>query len=215
MIRKISQVLVMLMLLSVVLSVPAWGAADKGTDAPSSVTYEMKEIAVQYAAEFTAYPVDSLGKPTVSKSVYEAVYSDEPRPLQVLYGVVKLTNVLGYSFNEEFISVTDGVYTARGLSNGGSRIYNEFNQVKGQKTEFVTGKKLAGSSVVKDYSDGWKTVQLARTWDDYGNPIGFTIRFDGTFQPESDPFFQKLKDTAFVVDLSTLRHKGGSQAVQP
>ncbi|MNR28196.1 hypothetical protein D3C85_1455110 [compost metagenome] len=121
---------------------------------------------------------------------------------------------MGYTFTEEFISVTDGVYSARGLSNGGGPIYNVNNQVRGQNTEFVTGKKLAEKSVVKDYSDGWKTIRLIRNWDNYANPLDFTISFKWDLVGSVDPFFKKLTETEYVIDLTTLRHKGASQAVQ-
>ncbi|MGO4499182.1 hypothetical protein AB4114_25190 [Paenibacillus sp. 2RAB27] len=214
MIRKISKVISVFMLIGCLgFTVPVWGAEQVVTK-PGSITYEMQDIQVQYAAEFTAYPQAMVGKPSVSKSVYDAVYSDSAKPLQVLYGVVKLTMPTGYSFTEEFISVTDGVNIARGLSNGGGPIYNLNNQVRGQNTEFVTGKKLTDKSVVKDYSDGWKTIRLTRKWDDYANPIDFTISFKWDLVGSVDSFFQKLTETSYVIDLTTLRHKGANQAVQ-
>lgn len=214
MIRKISKVISLLIVIGCLgFTVPAWGA-EQSVMKPGSITYEMQDIKVQYAAEFTAYPVATAGKPTVSMSVYDAVYSNAAKPLQVLYGVVKLTNMLGYSFTEEFISVTDGVYSARGLSNGGGPIYNVNNQVRGQDTEFVTGKKLADKSVVKDYSDGWKTIRLTRNWDDYANPMDFAISFKWDLVGSTDPFFQKLTETSYVIDLTTLHYKGANQAVQ-
>jgi hypothetical protein len=210
MIRKMSRVISLLLLISYLgFTVPVWGASvDKG----SIVTYEMKDIKVQYAASFTAYPV-GMEKSSVVTSVYGAVYNQTAAPLQVLYGVVKLTLPSGDSFTEQYISVTDGVYTTRGLSNGGSSINNAQNLLRGYVTEFVTGKKLQGSSVVKDYSNGWKTISLSREWDEYGNPTQFGIAFKWDLVGVSDPFFQKLRDTSYVVDLTTLRTMGANQAV--
>ncbi|MDR6554262.1 hypothetical protein [Paenibacillus qinlingensis] len=214
MIRKISKVISVLLLISCLgLAVPVWGA-EQNVMKPGGITYEMKEISVQYAAEFTANPVAKAGKPTVSTSVYDAVYNNAAKPLQVLYGVVKLTTMQGNSFTEEFISVTDGVHSVRALSNGGGPIYNVNKQVRGQSTEFVTGKKLTDKSVVKDYSDGWKTIRLVRNWDDYANPMGFTISFKWDLVGPTDAFFQKLTETSYVIDLTTLRQKGANQAVQ-
>ncbi|OAS23630.1 hypothetical protein [Paenibacillus oryzisoli] len=214
MIRKISKVISVFVLIGCLgFTVPALGA-EQAVTKPGSITYEMQDIQVLYAAEFTAYPQATIEKATVSKSVYEAVYNDSAKPLQVLYGVVKLTMPTGYSFTEEFISVTDGVNIARGLSNGGGPIYNVNNQARGQSTEFVTGKKLTDKSVVKDYSDGWKTIRLTRKWDDYANPMDFTISFKWDLVGSVDHFFKRLTETSYVIDLSTLRHKGANQAVQ-
>lgn len=213
MIRKLIKVITLVLLLGCVgFTAPAWGA-EKSVSVPGAIKYEMKEVTVQYAAEFTVYPI-STTKTTVSKSVYEAVYNSEAKPIKVMYGVVKLTTMTGYSFTEEFIRVSDGTQFARGLSNGGGPIYNTNNQVRGQDTEFVTGKKLEGSSVVKDYSDGWKTIRLTRSWDDYGNPMNMAITFKWDLKGSADPFFQKLTETSYQIDLSTLRHTGGNQAVQ-
>ncbi|MBD0382522.1 hypothetical protein [Paenibacillus sedimenti] len=213
MIRKLRKQFTLLLILGC-LAFAAQVKAEKSVMNPGSIKYEMKAIEVQYAAEFTANPVTSNKKPTVAASVYEAVYNSDPKPIQVMYGVVKLTNENGSQFTEEFIRVSDGVHSARGLSNGGGPIYNANNQVRGQDTEFVTGKKLEGSSVVKDYSEGWKTIRLTRNWDDYGNPGSFTIRFNWDLKGPSDPFFQKLTETTYQIDLSTLRHNGGNQAVK-
>lgn len=213
MIRILSKVFTLLLAAGCIgFASPAWGA-DKSVSTSGGITYEMKEITVQYAAEFTAYPV-STAKSSVSKSVYESVYNSEAKPIQVMYGVVKLTTLTGSSFTEEFIRVSDGTYSTRGLSNGGGPIYNANNQVRGQDTEFVTGKKVEGSSVVKDYSAGWKTIRLTRSWDDYGNPMKIAISFKWDLKGMADPFFQKLTETQYQIDLSTLRHTGGSQAVQ-
>jgi hypothetical protein len=213
MIRKLSKVFTLLLLLGCIgFAAPAWGA-EKSVSTPDSITYEMKEITVQYAAEFTAYPLTTAKTP-VTKSVYESVYNSESMPLQVLYGVVKLTTMTGYTFTEEFIRVSDGTHFARGLSNGGSWFYNANNQVRGQDTEFVTGKKLEGSSVIKDYSDGWKTIRFSRSWDDYGNPMKLEISFKWDLKGTADPFFQKLTETGYQIDLSSLRHKGNMQAVK-
>ncbi|SDO73206.1 hypothetical protein SAMN04487897_12097 [Paenibacillus sp. yr247] len=213
MIRKLSRVFTLLLLVGCIgFAAPAWGA-EKPFSTPGGISYEMKEITVQYAAEFTAYPL-STAKTSVSKSVYEAVYNSEAKPLQVLYGAVKLTSLTGYTFTEEFIRVSDSTHFARGLSNGGSWIYNANNQVRGQDTEFVTGKKLEGSSVVKDYSDGWKMIRFSRSWDDYGNPMKLGISFKWDLKGTADPFFQKLTETEYQIDLSSLRHTGGIQAVQ-
>lgn len=211
MIRKLSKVFSLLLVIGCIgFAAPVWGA-EKSVSSPGSITYEMKEITVQYAAEFTAYPL-STGKTSVSNSVYASVY--EAKPIQVMYGVVKLTNMNGSTFTEEFIRVSDGTHFARGLSNGGGPIYNANSQVRGQDTEFVTGKKLEGSSVVKDYSAGWKTIRLTRNWDDYGNPMKIAISFKWDLKGTADPFFQKLTETQYQIDLSTLRHTGGNQAVQ-
>ena len=142
MIRKLSKVITLLLVIGCVgFTAPAWGA-EQSVLLPGSIKYEMKEVTVQYAAEFTVYPI-STPKTTVSKSVYEAVYSNEAKPIQVMYGVVKLTICWvtrsprsSFGFQMERI-------VARGLSNGGGPIYNANNQVRGQDTEFVTGKKLA------------------------------------------------------------------------
>lgn len=195
-------------------TVPVWGAEQTVTK-PGGITYEMQDIEVQYAASFTAYPVGNTAKPTVTTSVYDAVYSNAAKPLQVLYGVVKLTNMLGNFMTEEFISVSDGVNSARGLSNGFGPIYNSNMRIIGRETEFYTGKKLAEKSVVKDYSDGVKAIKLSREWDAFGNPIRFGIRFNGQFKTESDPFFQKLTETSYEIDLTTLRYVGKNQVVQP
>jgi hypothetical protein len=204
MIRKISKVISLLMMIGCLgFTVPVWGA-EKLKDEP--ITYEMKEISVQYAAEFTVYPVGTT-KPSVTTSVYEAVYNQTASPLKVLYGVVKLTMFNGSSFTEEFVSVTDGVYSTRGLSVGGGR----FNPT----TDFATGKMLAGSSVVKDYSTGWKTFKLIHLWDNAGNPTQFDISFNWDLQGPKDPFFQKLTETSYVTDLSSFHHVGGIPGVKP
>ncbi|MNR51490.1 hypothetical protein D3C85_1711670 [compost metagenome] len=78
----------------------------------------------------------------------------------------------------------------------------------------MTGKKLTDKSVVKDYSDGWKTIRLTRKWDDYANPMDFTISFKWDLAGSVDHFFKRLTETSYVIDLSTLRHKGANQAVQ-
>ncbi len=94
MIRKISKVITLVIVVGCLgFTVPAWGA-EKSVMKPGSITYEMQDITVQYAAEFTAYPL-STARNSVSKSVYDAVYSSEAKPIQVLYGVVKLTTMTG------------------------------------------------------------------------------------------------------------------------
>ncbi|UJF35459.1 hypothetical protein [Paenibacillus hexagrammi] len=209
MIRKSRGIIAYLVLLgSLVGILPGQAAAEE------KITYPMKRIDVQYAAEFTAYPLQGSDKSTVTTSVYDPAYSNGAKPIHVLYGIVKLTNELDNPMIEEFIRVTDGSQMTRGLSNSGGPIYDLSQQVRGESTEFVTGKKLEGNSVVKDYSEGWKTIRFVRNWDDNGNPTNFTIEFNWDGVGAEDPFFRKLTETSYQIDLSTINDNGGDQEVR-
>ncbi|OXM82645.1 hypothetical protein [Paenibacillus rigui] len=212
--RKFSKTIALFLLIgSMSLSTQALGA-EKTALKPGALKYEMQDIKVQYAAEFTAYPKSTAKKSEAGASVNTAVYGGtNPGPIKVLYGVVKLTNPGGSSFTEEFIRVSDGTHSVRALSNGGGPIYGNGSQVRGRKTEFVTGKKIEGSAVIKDYSEGWKTIQLTRNWDEYGNPMSMSIGFQWNLKGTADPYFQQLTETKYEIDLTTLKFTGTNQAV--
>jgi hypothetical protein len=182
------------------------------------VKYDFDEIKVLYAAEFIAYPQGSTLKvDTVTDSVYNSVNSlvyGESQPIHILYGVVSLGTVGG--MKEEFIRVSEGSWFTRGLSNGFSwDNYGAVNSVdKIISTEFVTGKKLENSSVVKDYSEGWKTIKLTRTIDEFQNMKDISIRFNWDLKGNADLFFEKLAGKVYKVDLGTLKYVG-QQEVGP
>ncbi|WP_281886376.1 hypothetical protein [Paenibacillus sp. YYML68] len=191
---------------------------DKGK-ASSKLTYNFSNIQVLYAAEFNAYPAGTSFVPgqsvSVSSSVYGSVYGAVygPQPLRVLYGVVSLDASTG--MQEEFIKVSEGAQSVRGLSNGtGWENYGQGHKHKELSTEFVTGKKLEGNSVVKDYSDGWKTIKLTRYIDEYSNLTNMHIQFGWDMRGSHDPFFQRLTETSYVVDMSSLKYVG-KQGAQP
>jgi hypothetical protein len=218
MIRKLHLLLLMLLVLGLAGTAPgAIPAEAKGTEVLSKVKYDFDQVKVQYAAEFTAYPAGS-GKPpvvthSVYGSVYGAVYQEGPKPIQVLYGVVTLSGGNGGGVTEQFIKVTEGASSVRALSNGGGWEYygqeqGNYTQIKAVNTNFVTGKKLEGSSVVKDYSEGWKAINLKRSFDLYQNMTDISISFQWDGKGPSDPFFQRLTQTSYTVDMSTLKHVG-------
>jgi hypothetical protein len=186
-------------------------AEEKNTaDVSGKLKYDFSEIKVLYAAEFVAYPQESTLK---ADSVIGSVYG-ESQPIHVLYGVVSLGT--GGEMKEEFIRVDEGSSFTRGLSNSfswdnyGAKDYED----KIISTEFVTGKTLEGNSVVKDYSEGWKTIKLTRTIDEIGNMKDISIHFNWDLIGTPDPFFEKLAGTVYKVDISSLKHVG-QQEVGP
>jgi len=180
-------------------------AEEKSTgDGSGKLTYEFNEIKVLYAAEFMAYPQESsLKADTVTSAVYGA-----DQPIHVLYGVVSL-GAAGDS-KEEFIRVSEGSDFTRGLSNSFSwDNYGDAN-AKGRilSTEFATGKTLEGSSVVKDYSAGWKIIKLTRTVDYAGEMQDLAISFKWDLAGAADAFFAKLTGTGYTVDMASLKQVG-------
>jgi len=178
-------------------------------DASGKLTYEFNEIHVLYAAEFLAYPeTAALKKETVTDSVYSS-----SEPLHVLYGVVSLG--AGGDRKEEFIRVGEGSEFTRALSVGGSwDNYATGGEYRVMSTEFATGKTLEGTSVVKDYSAGWKTIKLTRTLDYAGQMKGLALSFKWDLAGSADSFFAKLASTSYTVDMDSLKQVG-QQEVGP
>ncbi|MFC0211809.1 hypothetical protein ACFFK0_04955 [Paenibacillus chartarius] len=199
-----------------------------------AVKYDFQEVKVLFAAEFTAYPQgyvspkEPASAPSAASSpVTAAVYSSVngwvygagtqtpvtvpdsgPKPLKVMYGVVELVPAGGYSsFTEQFIKVSDGTNSLRALSNG---LTNRFagSRVIGMDTNFLTGKKLEGSSVVKDYSDGMNAIYLSRSWDEYFNMTNVSLSFQADAKGSPDAFFRQLAQTSYTVDMGTWKQVG-------
>ena len=164
--------------------------------------YEFNDIKVLYAAEFLAYPEQA---PQSKETVMNSVYGDL-EPIHVLYGEVSLG---GGTWKEEFIKVSQGDAFTRGLSN--SMSWDNFGMGSGDKivsTEFVTGKTLEGTSVVKDYSQGWKVIKLTRNLDNFGIMKEMSISFKWDLVGAYDSFFEKLTATVYKVDMSSLKSVG-------
>lgn len=189
--------------------------------AEGKVVYSMKDVKVEYAAEFKAYALDAGGKATVTGAVYNgtvtgSVYGEEALgagELDVLYGVVQLIQQDGGSFKEEFIKVRGADGSVRALSNGGSYEYYPGGRFSRIHTEFAIGKKLEGKAVVKDYKGPWRTVHLDRAFDDYQNLTGLDLSFHTTGVSD-DPFWEELMKHTYRVDLSTYKYSGNQGAVK-
>jgi hypothetical protein len=178
-------------------------------DDSGKLKYDFNEIKVLYAAEFLAYPQE----PTLKEGTVSSTANDDSQPIHILYGVVSLGTAGG--MKEEFIRVTEGSSFTRGLSNSFSwENYESTDEDKRIYTEFVTGKTLEGSSVVKDYSEGWKTIKLTRTIDQARNMKDISIHFNWNLLGASDPFFEKLTSKIYIVDPGSLKFVG-QQEVGP
>ncbi|MDQ0192465.1 hypothetical protein [Paenibacillus wynnii] len=183
---------------------PASAEEKSITEDSVKVKYDFNEIKVLYAAEFLAYPEAA---PLKTDTVMSSVYTNLD-PIHVMYGEVTLGT--GGDMKEEFIRVSEGNLFTRGLSNGSS--WDNYGAMDTENkiisTEFVTGKTLKGSSVVKDYSLGWKTIKLTRSMDKLGVMKDMTLYFKWDLMGSSDPFFEKLIGTVYKADLSSLKFVG-------
>lgn len=171
------------------------------SNAKTGATYYFDSVEVLYAAEFKVTPA------TVEENKwFTEIAGGKDKPLEILYGIVSLKTT-GYGDTmEAFIKITGENGSESFLHNGGS-YYEGFD-----KTLFWSGKKLEGTSVVKDYSQPLKAVTLKKIFDENNNITSMELHFanegsaneiDNQIGRESDPTINVYK-----ADMTTLNTSG-------
>ena len=171
------------------------------------ITYTFNDVEVLYAAEFQVTPVA-----VEENNWFTEIAGGKDKPLQILYGIVKLkTNGYG-DMKEVFIKISGENGSERFLHN--SMSFRESYD----KTLFWSGKKLDGTTIIKDYSQPLKAVTLKKNFDTnqkitsidlYFAKEGDGGSFNNEFWAEQDPIVNVYK-----ADMSTLNTDGDAIAAR-
>ncbi|RAP75932.1 hypothetical protein [Paenibacillus montanisoli] len=167
-------------------------------------TYDFDRIDVVYASEFTM-----TASYAASDHWLTMLAGGPDKPIQVMYGVVHLYNGDRYT-EEQFIKMTGEGGSERFLSNSiRNDYYDEAGTLKKQTSiQFWSGKKLDGTTVVKDFTEPLKSVTLVQSLSPQGQISGYQLQAQPLIYPGMplDPFADYVSSYAYNPD--SLQHTG-------
>lgn len=173
-----------------------------------AVKYDFDEVEVSYAAQFTARPQGSAG------GWAARLAGDGDKPLQVLYGVVKLKKAGQVAFSEEFIKVTGEGGSVRLLVNSARFAYYPGTaQFQDINSFFWSAKKIQDATVVKDFTPPITSITLLRKFDEGQKLYAILLSFSDDGQRAQEEFWATdPKENLYKADLSTLVQAGDEKA---
>lgn len=173
--------------------------------AAESIKYDFDDVAVKYAAEFTAKPVNVDPNNWIVQ-----IAGGVDKPITVLYGVVNLKKDGETEISEEFIKVDGEAGSERFLLNGGAYDYYEgTTNYKSIKSFFWSAKKLLDNTVVKDFTPPIKSITFYRKFNKTQQIYSIMLSFSNDDEQASSEFWSSTPTrNLYEADTDTLNQSG-------
>ncbi|MGO4106356.1 S-layer homology domain-containing protein [Paenibacillus sp. YAF4_2] len=176
--------------------------------ADGEIKYDFDRIEVVYAAEFAVYP-----RYAVADHWLTTIAGGTDKPVQILYGIVHLFTGDQY-IEEQFIRMSGEGGSERFLSNSISNEFDEPSMLKKQTSiQFWSGKKLDGSTVVKDFNEPMKSVTLVQSFDPQGMLTEYQLNASPLLWINNPPAPDNYV-SSYISDPSSLVHTGELNGVE-